>query len=152
MEVLLAALPKDILTLTYIDDTIFFRSEVRLWSHVSNMIKCFTEAGFHKNYEKLEFLPSRLTKFLRMIIGSVEIKVYLPSEKCQKLRSKITELISMICCNIKMLAELIGYLHSCTRTVAYSPWYLKKLQIDKSNLLEQAQGQFDKTCTFSSYF
>ena len=69
MKVLLSALPKDVITLACINDIICFsRSEVRLRSHVSDMTKHFTEAGFYINYDKSELLPSRRTKFLGMII------------------------------------------------------------------------------------
>ena len=65
-------------------------------------------------------------------------------EKCQKLRSKITELMSMKRCTTRRLEEVIGYLNSCTPAVAYGPLYLKRLEIDKTNSLAQALGQFDK--------
>ena len=100
--------------------------------------------GFIINFEKSVLVPSKICKFLGVIINSVDMTLELPREKKAKIKDLVEIALREKVIKIQGLEELIGTLVSACPSVAYG-WahyksleYLKLISLAKHNFNEGA--------------
>lgn len=100
-------------TVLYIDDGIGAKADVAsariAGQQMSHDLK---RAGFHLNYDKSNFEPTQVGKWLGTIIDTRNMTFYVPPAKLAKLKSEIENLLYQGCCTAKALARVAGTLSS----------------------------------------
>ena len=135
------------LSVAFIDDSCLLGdsfSECK--QNVDDTISLFESLGFVINKQKSVLQPCKKIKFLGYWIDSENMKVTLPREKVQKVKTACLGTIKKKRVTIRELAQVIGILVSCFPAVVWGPLHFRNLEHLKSTALKENSGNFD-ACT-----
>ena len=136
------------LSVAFIDDSCLIGSSYEeCKQNVDDTVRLFESLGFIVHYKKSVLNPCKKLKFLGYWIDSESMKVSLPIEKVEKVKSACVGLLERRnSVTIRQLAQTIGILVSCFPAVLYGPLYYRYLEDAKSTALKENAGNFD-ACT-----
>ena len=103
----------------------------------------FNELGFTVSGEKSVTLPTQVIVHLGFVLNSISMTVSLTKDKIDNVTRLGQDIISRRSCSIRVVAQLIGTLVSCSSGVEYGPLYHKRLEIEKIDALKKNQGSFE---------
>lgn len=118
-----------LLSTVYLDDFLLLGSSFdQCVLNVNTTKKLLTSLGFIINEEKSNLNPTTSCKFLGVIINSINLTIYLPSEKKARIKSEIQHFLKLKRCKIRLFARLVGLLVSACPAVEYGWAYTKQLE------------------------
>lgn len=121
----------------YIDDSIFVANTYdKCLADTSKAVNMLERAGFCIHAEKSVMNPCHKIRFLGFIVDSLDMKVYLPAEKQDKIKVTVSELLECPNVTIERLAQVIGLLVSCMPAYVFGKLHYRGLELDKINGLK----------------
>lgn len=134
----LAKLREDgVLLVIYIDDIILFADDPQtLVIFIQRAITLLQSLGFTIHSDKSQLVPSQRVNFLGFILDSVVITVSMKSDKADKAKSAILQLLRTEQPLIREVASVVGQMVSCFPGVKYGPLYYRALENDKTDALK----------------
>ena len=139
------------LNVGYIDDSYLQGdSKTECSINILTTQNLFESLGFLINLEKSVLQPCQKLTFLGFILDSVNMKVFLTTEKAEKVILACQQLLNKNAASIREVAQVIGLLVSSLPAVQYGPLYYRSLEIDKNTALQQNYGNYEATMTLSS--
>lgn len=97
--------------------------------------------------------PNNTIKFVRFVITSIDLCLYLPIDKVTKLTALLKQCILKKNCTIREFSQLIGYtsiISVCT-TFTYGWCYTKRFEKAKFNALLRSSGNYDAVFEIPGY-
>ena len=91
----------------------------------------FLMLGFIIHLHKSVFIPTQKLVFLGFILDSVQMRIYLTTEKMDKVRSACIKLLTVLPITIRDVAQALGYTISCFPGVMFGPLYFRQLEMEK---------------------
>lgn len=114
---------------SYIDDMLVLaRNAVTVKLHLSIICQTFVLLGFVINFKKTISKPSRKITFLGYVLDSINQTVSLPTEKIIRVEEMCMVILTQGNCTKRVLASVVGTLHSCAIAVCPAPLYYRNLQ------------------------
>ncbi|XP_073238147.1 uncharacterized protein [Porites lutea] len=134
----LAKLREDgVLLVIYIDDIILFADDPQtLVIFIQRAITLLQSLGFTIHSDKSQLVPSQRVNFLGFILDSVVMTVSMKSDKADKAKSAILQLLRTEQPLIREVASVVGQMVSCFPGVKYGPLYYRALENDKTDALK----------------
>ena len=127
-----------VLIIVYIDDIILLADDPKtLIEHIHQTLTLFTSLGFTINQEKSQLVPSQEVPFLGFILGSLTMTVSMKSDKAEKVKTAICQLLKKEKPLVREVASVVGLMVSCFPGVKYVPLYYCALENDKTDVLKQ---------------
>jgi len=96
------------------------------------------------------FIPTQKLVFLRFILDSVSMLVYLTPEKALELKQAATDLFNYKNPTIRDVAKVLGLIVSSFSRIAYGPLHYRYLERDKTTALKTSEWNFDAKMCLSS--
>ena len=109
----------------------------------------FESLGFLMNYDKSVLQPCQKLAFLGFILDSIEMKVFLTTEKTEKIILACQQLLKGKPTSIREVAQVIGLLVSALPAVQFGPLFYRSIEIDKNTALQQNKGNYEASMTLS---
>lgn len=97
--------------------------------------------GFKIQEEKSQMSPGRIMKFLGFIIDSIGMKVYLPTDKVQKMQTLCKKILKREKNYIYQVASAVGLMNSYAKAIDYGENHFEKLEI---RALKIVRGSYEK--------
>lgn len=135
----------------YLDDVfITDNSEEQCRETTKLIVLKLKKLGFKIHEDKSQFTPKKLVKFLGFMIDSIQMKVFLPSDKIDKMQRVCQNILQSQQPKIQDVASAIGLMNSYQKATDYGNNYIKRLEIDKIRALKFSQGDFNANMQVSS--
>jgi len=146
MKPVFTSLRKDgILSSYYIDDSIYANSNAHMLSSQTLQAKQLLESlGCIVNEKKSSMVPSTSIKHLGFIIDSIQMKVFLPQDKVDRLVRVCRNLLSKSSIILRQLAEAIGLFVSSFLAILHGQLHYRSSEMFKIALLK-ANPSYDQT-------
>lgn len=126
-----------VLLVIYIDDIILFADDPQtLVIFIQRAITLLQSLGFTIHSDKSQLVPSQRVNFLGFILDSVVMTVSMKSDKADKAKSAILQLLRTEQPLIREVASVVGQMVSCFPGVKYGPLYYRALENDKTDALK----------------
>ena len=126
-----------VLLVIYIDDIILFADDPQtLVIFIQRAITLCQSLGFTIHSDKSQLVPSQRVNFLGFILDSVVMTVSMKSDKADKAKSAILQLLRTEKPLIREVASVVGQMVSCFPGVKYGPLYYRALENDKTDALK----------------
>ena len=120
----------------YIDDSYLQGGDYHeCLANLLHTVKMFLALGFIVHPHKSIFIPTPRLVFLGFILDSVQMRIYLTSEKIANVKSICTKLLDASQVTIKDVAQALGYMVSSLPGVMFGPLYFRQLERDKTEAL-----------------
>lgn len=120
----------------YIDDFLIFgNSKIECQEALQLTINLLQRLGLVINWEKSQLIPSKICKFLGVIINSDRMYLELPRDKKRKILKLVNKTLKDKKIKIESLAEVVGVLVSACQAVAYGWLFYKNLEKVKTRAL-----------------
>ena len=131
----------------YIDDTFLAGdSEPDCWDNVKDTVALLQKLGFVIHPDKSSFKPQKTLTFLGFVIDSQNMTVSLTREKkTLKLKTLCRKIYKKKKVTIRKVAQLLGNM----TVVMFAPLYYRTIEIEKSDALMKAKGNYDQKMTLS---
>lgn len=137
---------------TYLDDTLVVGTVARECKNsLDKVITLFRSLGFVVNLEKSQLNPSQSVRYLGFIINTIEMKLFLPQDKMERLANKCTELARNRNRTILRVAEILGTLISACPATKYGLLYTRQLEMEKSKALFFNGGNYNAKMQISEF-
>ena len=117
--------------------------------NVIDTITLFDKLGFVIHPEKSVLNPTQVIEFLGFTLDSITMRVYLTSEKAEKLKLEASALFHCHRPSIRMVARVIGILISSFPGNQFGPLHYRFLEMSKTSALQCHHGNFDAHMTLS---
>lgn len=104
----------------------------------------FDSLGFIMHPEKSGFIPTEIITFLRFVLDSRTMTVYLTQQQQLKLKNACLHIIKIQRPTIRLVAQLLGLMTSSFPGVMYGPPYYRRLDMEKTDALSRC-GDFEGT-------
>ena len=104
-----------------------------------------TNLGFILNVPKSVTEPTQVMLHLGNIIDTVNMIVYLPNDKKEKLIDLCKSLVNQKTAKIREVAKVVGTMVASFQAVTYGKLFYRELEKEKIKALKQKQGNFDET-------
>jgi ribonuclease HI len=135
---------KGFLSVIYLDDILCMSNTKEGCQINLQTTKDFLEwLGFVINFEKSNFVPSKICQYLGFMFDSSNMTISLPLSKRQSLIEKISVFRRKQKCTIRAFANLIGTITSVCPAVKYGWLYTKNFEREKYLALLHSQGNYD---------
>ena len=110
-----------------------------LINHINQRVASFKSLamGFTLHGEKSQLVPSQKVTFLGFILDSVTMTVPMKSDKAEKVKTAICQLLKKERPLVREVASVVGVMISCFPGVKYAPLYYRSLENDKTDVLKQ---------------
>ena len=105
--------------------------------------------GFILNADKSVIVPTQVIVYLGNVIDSVQMIVYLPLEKKNKIKQACEDRLSQLSITIRQLSQVIGLIVSAFSAVEYGKLHYRELERAKICNLKSNKGNFDAKMTIS---
>ena len=128
----------------FIDDSLLLAELFRIC--IENRVQTrelLTSLGFAINDDKSILEPTQLIVHLGNIIDSIQMIVYLPCDKKNKVKDLCEKLITSINPTIRFVAQVIGTLISTFSAVELGKLHYRQLEWGKIEALKRAKGNFN---------
>ena len=126
-----------VLLVIYIDDIILFADDPQtLVIFIQRAITLLQSLGFTIHSDKSQLVPSQRVNFLGFILDSIVMTVSMKSDKADKAKSAILQLLRTEQPLIREVASVVGQMVSCFPGVKYGPLYYRALENDKTDALK----------------
>ena len=133
------------LLVVYIDDIILLADDPQtLVTHIHKAITLLTSLGFTIHEGKSLFVPSQRVSFLGFVLDSIAMTVSMKSDKAEKVKATIGQLLRKERPPIREVASVVGLMVSCFPGVKYAPLYYRALENDKTDALKQTGWSHDE--------
>ena len=109
----------------------------------------FESPGFLINHDKSVLQPCQKLAFLGFILDSVDMKVFLLTEKTDKIVLACQQLLKGSPTSIREVAQVIGLLVSSLPAVQYGPPFYRSIGIDKNMALQHHKGNNEASTTLT---
>ena len=109
----------------------------------------FESPGFLINHDKSVLQPCQKLAFLGFILDSVDMKVFLSTEKTDKIVLACQQLLKGSPTSIREVAQVIGLLVSSLPAVQYGPLFYRSIGIDKNMALQHHKGKNEASMTLT---
>lgn len=134
----------------YIDDSwLMGRDYFTCVQNVIETVKLFNELGFVVHPNKSVLIPTQIIEFLGFILNSITMRVYLNSQKVNKLLTEAKTLLRCVNPVIRDVARVIGILISSFPGVQHGPLHFRCLEMNKITALKVNNGDFDAHMSLS---
>ena len=130
-------------TFQYIDDS-FVVADTKEECKIAVTALCdmLQNLGFVIHEEKSILNPAQVIDFLGFTLNSVQMKVFLTSDKEKKFVKAANETLEKESPTIREVAGLIGLMTSYSKAFDYAPAHIKSLEKDKNDFLSISKGNF----------
>ena len=116
----------------YIDDSLNMNREKTMCKQNALLIAdVISSLGYEVNEEKSVFEPSQKIVYFGFILDSVQFKVFLPSEKVQKIINLAKNLLSKENVVVRDIASFIGLVINAFHAVLEAPLHYRQLERNK---------------------
>lgn len=134
----------------YLDDVFIAENSVEKCRDTTLAVKDILESlGFKIQTEKSQMSPTNVVKFLGFVIDSVQMKVYLPPDKVQKMEDLCKEVLRRDRSSIFQVASVVGLMNSYAKAIDYGENHFKKLEIEKIRALKISKGSYTEEVAVS---
>ena len=106
--------------------------------------------GFNIHPDKPKFISSQIATFIGFVINSVEMKVYLATERKEKIKEACLQLLRQYNHTIRFVARVIGLMTASFPAVKYGPLPFRDLEHCKSEGVNLSKGNYDATIQLTS--
>ena len=132
----------------YIDDSFVVADSVeKCLDTLAKLGDLLRSLGFVIHPEKSVLVPTRQLLFLGYLLDSQEFKVFLTTEKEEKLVKAGTKVLEQGWSSIREVAGLIGLMIAFSQALTYGAAHTKTLERDKIEALRHSRGDFEaKMC------
>ena len=110
----------------------------------------FDSLGFSPHQGKSITTPSQIIEHLGFTLNSIDMTVSITNKKLVKLQALAASVINHDLPTIREVACLIGFMVSCTPGVEFAELFCKQLEIEKSEALKNAKGNFEAVMKLSN--
>ena len=110
---------------------------------MNDTVTLLTKLGFNIHPDKSKFIPSQIATFIGFFINSVEMKVYLTTER----KEKITEACLQL---LRQHKHTIGLMTASFPAVKYGPLHFRDLECCKSEGVKLRKGSYDAIIQLTS--
>ena len=126
--------------LVYLDNILIMAGTPELClEHTQLTWQLLTDLGFLGTLKKSVLTPKQQAEYLRFIVNSIEMKLFLMEEKL--LRSKLeAEMLPKSNPVVKILANFLGFCQSTLPAIAVAPLHFGNLQADMIKALKGSRG------------
>jgi len=132
------------LSCVYLDDILLLGTSFQNCEQNIQRSMTFLETlGWIVNIKKSILQPCRSIRYLGFVFDSINLTISLPVDKREKVSHLCTSLLNGKPITIQKCSEVIGYLVSVSPAVAYSPLYIRQLELEKTKALHKSQQNFD---------
>ena len=83
---------------------------------------------FHVNYKKSHLDPVKQLEFLRVLVDTRDLSLYLPGEKLRKIRKQCQNIVDLSEISVRELSKFLGLLASSIQTIFRAPLHFRHLQ------------------------
>ena len=108
--------------------------------------RLLTACGFIPNIKKSKLIPSQIVTVLGTVINSLNMTIYLPTEKEKAVLTLIKTCLAKHHISIRQLAQLIGKLISCTAVCPLGKLFYRNLEKVKNRFLQLNHFDWDCQC------
>ena len=142
----LARLREDgVLLVIYIDDIILLADDPQtLITYIHKASTLLKSLGFTIHEGKSLFTPSQRVAFLGFVLDSITMTVSMKSDKAEKVKTAIGQLLRKARPQIREVASVVGLMVSCFPGVKYAPLFYRALENDKTDALKQTGWNHDE--------
>ena len=142
----LARLREDgVLLVIYIDDIILLADDPQtLITYIHKATTLLKSLGFTIHEGKSLFTPSQRVAFLGFVLDSITMTVSMKSDKAEKVKTAIGQLLRKARPQIREVASVVGLMVSCFPGVKYAPLFYRALENDKTDALKQTGWNHDE--------
>lgn len=124
------------MSVVYLDDIfVIERSFQDCQYNIQSTCELLQSLGFILNYEKSCLVPNKDCKFLGFIFDSKNMILKLPSEKKEKIKHRILQILNVNSIKLRNFAKVLGLLVSACPAIRYSWLYTKVLERHKYRCL-----------------
>lgn len=114
-------------------------------ANVEATVQTFQRLGFVVHKEKSVFTPCKKVKYLGVWLNSETMRVTLPVERIEKIKTACLGLKMKRRFTIRELSQVIGQLVAAFSAVLWGPLFYRSLDALKTSALKQFGGDFEKT-------
>ena len=111
--------------------------------NVQETVGLFENLGFSPHMDKSITTPSQIIEYLGFVLNSIDMNVSITSRKLTKLQDLATTVMNNKHPTIREVACLIGFMVSCIPGVEFAELFYRQLEIEKSEALKYAIGNFE---------
>ena len=125
----------------YLDDIIGFnQTQEGILRDRDSTLWLLQHLGFVINWKKSVLHPVRCMEYLGFVINSLEMKLFLPTEKMSQLLQDCKDLILEKSASVRTLSHIIGRLTSTLQAVLPAPLHYRHLQMLQAKGLLEGKG------------
>ena len=125
----------------YLDDIIVFnQTQEDILRDRDSTLWLLQHLGFVINWKKSVLHPARCMEYLGFVINSLEMKLFLPTEKMSQLLQDCKDLILEKSASVRTLSHIIGRLTSTLQAVLPAPLHYRHLQMLQAKGLLEGKG------------
>ena len=117
--------------------------------NVTTTVDLFDSLGFYPHQGKSITTPSQIIEHLGFTLNSIDMTFSITNKKLVKLQALAAPVINNDLPTIREVACLIGFMVSCTPGVEFAELFYKQLEIEKSEALKNAKGNFEAVMKLS---
>ena len=133
------------LLVIYIDDIILLADDPQtLVTYIHKATTLLKSLGFTIHEGKSLFAPSQRVAFLGFVLDSITMTVSMKSDKAEKVKTAIGQLLRKERPQIRKVASVVGLMVSCFPGVKYAPLFYRALENDKTDVLKQTGWNHDE--------
>ena len=125
----------------YLDDIIVFnQTQEGILRDKDSTLWLLQHLGFVINWKKSVLHPARCMEYLGFVINSLEMKLFLLTEKMSQLLQDCKDLILEKSTSVRTLSHIIGRLTSTLQAVLPAPLHYRHLQMPQAKGLLEGKG------------
>jgi hypothetical protein len=134
----------------YLDDS-FLEGDTfsRCADNVTTTVNLFDSLGFSPHLEKSITTPSQIIEHLGFLLNSIDMTVSIIKRKLVKLQALAATVTNNDFPTIREVACLIGFMVSCIPGVEFAELFYIQLEVEKSEALKKARGNFEAVMKLS---
>lgn len=100
-------------SIIFVDDGSTGLSSFELASQAAQVVQSdLLSSGFIINFEKSDFIPKQIGVWLGTIVNTIDMKLFVPEEKINKLLSRIENILLQKFTSAKQISQITGHLSS----------------------------------------
>lgn len=135
----------------FIDDSLLCGdSYSQCLENISDTESLMEKVGFVVNLEKSVTVPTKRIVFLGNIIDSEKMKVFLPQDKIENIKSESRSLRNLQQAKIRQVAKVIGMFVAAFSAVQYGQLHYRNLERRKSMALKSNKGDFEANMSITT--
>lgn len=139
-----------ITVIPYLDDLLFVAHSVQLAKDLREAQDFLQSLGWLINWDKSQLTPTQEIQYLGYRISSVEMKIFLPMEKIEKIGQAVAQLQTNQEAQIREVMRVLGLMMFCFPAVPWARHHQRPLQGLMLHCLDGSKQSLDQPMPLSS--